>query len=163
MEQVLLENIIILYSIYFILFIVLFTFWFLFLPQHFLRFLFTSTFFLLQNLLQRELLSLSSRRYFSSPHWCWTTIFYLGGVKDGDKITAIVNNKEGINGGRMNFLRDGIKIPHTVINIPSDGVYLGVCIIFFFFLFISLLFSIFNLYSVFQCFFFLQHFFYFPS
>jgi hypothetical protein len=28
----------------------------------------------------------------------------------------------------MNFLRDGTKIPHTIINIPSDGVYLGVCI-----------------------------------
>jgi hypothetical protein len=27
-------------------------------------------------------------------------------------------------GGRMNFLRDGIKVPHTIINIPSDGVYL---------------------------------------
>jgi hypothetical protein len=28
----------------------------------------------------------------------------------------------------MYFLRGGIKIPHTIINIPSDGVFLGVCI-----------------------------------
>jgi hypothetical protein len=41
---------------------------------------------------------------------------------------AIVNNKEKMKGGRMNFVRDGIKMPHTVINIPSDGVYLGVYI-----------------------------------
>jgi hypothetical protein len=33
-----------------------------------------------------------------------------------------------MKGGRMNFVRDGIKIRHTVINVPSDGVYLGVCI-----------------------------------
>jgi hypothetical protein len=43
-------------------------------------------------------------------------------------VIAIVNNKEGMKGGRMNFLRGGIKIPHTIINIPSGGVYLGVCI-----------------------------------
>jgi hypothetical protein len=30
------------------------------------------------------------------------------------------------SGGKMNFEREGMKIPHTITNIPSDGVYLGV-------------------------------------
>jgi hypothetical protein len=44
-----------------------------------------------------------------------------------------VNNKEGIKGGRMNFILNGIKMHHTITNIPTDGVYLGVCINHFFF------------------------------
>jgi hypothetical protein len=141
----------------------------LFLPQHFLRFIPTFRSFLLLYSLQRELLSHSRRRYLISLHWCWTIIFYLGGFKDGNKVTAIVNNKVGMKGGRMNFILNGIKIPHTIINIPSDGVYLGVCIYIYvyirnlFYLFISLLFSFFNLYLVFLRFVFLHDFFYFPS
>jgi hypothetical protein len=34
----------------------------------------------------------------------------------------------GGGGGKMNFFRDGKKIPHTITNIPREGVYFGVCI-----------------------------------
>jgi hypothetical protein len=61
-------------------------------------------------------------------------------------MTVIVNNKEEMNGRRMNFIREGIKIHHTIINIPSNGVYLGVCVymyIYYIYLFISFLFFFF--------------------
>jgi hypothetical protein len=129
---------IILYYIYFILFIILFTFWFFFLPQHFLRFIPMFRSFLLPHSLQRELLSRSGRRYLFSLCWCWTIIFYLGGIRDGNKVTTIVSNKKGVKSGRMIFLRDGIKILHTIINIPSDGVYFGVCICIYIIVFVIL-------------------------
>jgi hypothetical protein len=51
---------------------------------------------------------------------------------------AVVNNKKGMKGGRMNFILNGNKIPHTIINIPSDGVYLGVYINMYMYYFIYL-------------------------
>jgi hypothetical protein len=65
-------------------------------------------------------------------------------------VTAIVNNKEGMKGGRMNFIQDEKKLPHTIINIASDGVYIGVCIYYFFifysflYYFLSLIFTQFS-------------------
>jgi hypothetical protein len=88
--------------------------------------------FFLLFLLQWDTFFQSNRRYLFSLHWCWTIIFFLGGIDDGNKVTAIVNNKEEMKGGRMNFIRDGIKLP-----IPSDGVYFGIsiyiCLLYFFF------------------------------
>jgi hypothetical protein len=82
-------------------------------------------------------------------------------------VAAIVNNKEGMKGGRNNFILDGIKIPHTIINVPSDGVYLGVYIYIYihiaFLLFVRIIIIIFfNFCLVFLQFFFLHHIFYFP-
>jgi hypothetical protein len=32
-------------------------------------------------------------------------------------------------GGKVNFFREKKKIPHTITNIPLEGVYMGVCFI----------------------------------
>jgi hypothetical protein len=37
-----------------------------------------------------------------------------------------VGGEERNRGGKLNFFREGTKIPHMFVNIPSDGVYLGV-------------------------------------
>lgn len=50
------------------------------------------------------------------------------GVKNGESIVAIINQKNNNNskcGGKMNFIRCGKKIPHTITNISSSGVYFG--------------------------------------
>jgi hypothetical protein len=47
-------------------------------------------------------------------------------------IKTVINQKkkkESSSGGKMNFIREGKKIPHTITDIPSEGVYFGVCII----------------------------------
>jgi hypothetical protein len=54
-------------------------------------------------------------------------------VKDGDKVTAIVNNRDETKTGRMNAIVNGKKIPQEIINIPPSGVYFGVYIILYFF------------------------------
>lgn len=56
-------------------------------------------------------------------------------MKDREKITVIIKNvdeketetKGNKSGRKMNFAREGKKIPHTITNIPMEGVYLGVC------------------------------------
>jgi hypothetical protein len=37
-----------------------------------------------------------------------------------------VTKKNCRSEGKMNFAREGKKIPHTITNIPAEGVYLGV-------------------------------------
>jgi hypothetical protein len=59
-------------------------------------------------------------------------------------VVAIVNNKEPVKGGRMNFIVNGNKILHTIINIPSDGVYLGVCIHTYIYIYIYIIFFIYS-------------------
>jgi hypothetical protein len=45
------------------------------------------------------------------------------------------------NEGKMNFVREGKKIPHTITNIPVEGVYMGVCeIIYYLFIYLFILF-----------------------
>lgn len=51
-----------------------------------------------------------------------------GGIRNGDVVTAVVNqmnNNKNSSGGKMNFILKGKKIFHTIINVPSEGVYLG--------------------------------------
>jgi hypothetical protein len=57
----------------------------------------------------------------------------IGGIKERkeEEITALVNNKNVDNkGGKMNIIRNQKRVPHMIVNIPKDGVYFGVCIIF---------------------------------
>jgi hypothetical protein len=62
----------------------------------------------------------------------------IGGIKERkeDEITAIVNNKSVDNNkekerqGKMNIIRNQKRVPHTIVNIPKDGVHIGVFIIF---------------------------------
>jgi hypothetical protein len=62
----------------------------------------------------------------------------IGGIIKEEEITAIVNNKNVDNNkkkeqqGKMNIIRNQKRVPHTIVNIPKDGVHLGVCIIFIF-------------------------------
>jgi hypothetical protein len=107
-EQVPLENIFILYYIYFILFIILFS--------------------LGSSLYLHPLLSCIHCNGSCSRSLAEGVFCSFVGIENGSKVTAIVNSKVGINGSRMNFIREGRKIPHTIMNVPSDGVYLGVCI-----------------------------------
>lgn len=66
----------------------------------------------------------------------WSFRLKEGGGKDGEIISLIVNNKKmknksGVNekrenkGGKMNLIREGKKILHSVIGVPSAGVYVG--------------------------------------
>jgi sRNA-binding protein len=48
-----------------------------------------------------------------------------------EEITAVVNNKNVDNkGGKMNITRNKNTVSHTIVNIPKDGIHLGVCVIF---------------------------------
>jgi hypothetical protein len=33
---------------------------------------------------------------------------------------------------KLNIIRNQKRVPHTIVNIPKDGVHFGVCIIFIF-------------------------------
>jgi hypothetical protein len=46
------------------------------------------------------------------------------GINNGTEITAVVSVSEKER--KMYFLKDGDIVPHTIVNLPSDGVYLGV-------------------------------------
>lgn len=51
-----------------------------------------------------------------------------GGIKDGEVMMVVIdqlNNKYSKNGGKMNFFREGKKVPHTITNVPKKGVHLG--------------------------------------
>lgn len=57
-----------------------------------------------------------------------TLVFKEGGIKDGDAVGAVINqmnNKNSLSGGKVNFIFRGKKIPHTITNIPLEGVYFG--------------------------------------
>jgi hypothetical protein len=57
----------------------------------------------------------------------------IGGIKEEEEITAVVNNKnmkKKEQQGKMNIIKNQKRVPHTIVNIPKDGVYFGVCIIF---------------------------------
>jgi hypothetical protein len=69
----------------------------------------------------------------------------IGGILNVVVITAVINNKNVNNNekekekqGKMNIIRNQKRVPHTIMNIPitKDGVHFGVCIIFFFYIFI---------------------------
>jgi hypothetical protein len=44
-----------------------------------------------------------------------------------EKETTTTTTKGNRSGGKMNLIREGKKIPHTITNIPVEGVYMGVC------------------------------------
>jgi hypothetical protein len=78
-------------------------------------------------------------------------LIYLfeGGVKNGEEIKTIINQKKNkkessSGGGKLNFIRERKKIPHTITNIPSEGVYFGVCDILLYY------YHPFNIFIVFQ-------------
>jgi hypothetical protein len=59
----------------------------------------------------------------------------IGEIKKGKEkvITAVVNNKnmkKKKQQRKINIIKNQKRIPHTIVNIPKDGVYLGVCVIF---------------------------------
>jgi hypothetical protein len=49
-----------------------------------------------------------------------------GGIEDGEILTTVINQMNKENYGKMNFIRFGKKLPHTITNIPIEGVYFGV-------------------------------------
>jgi hypothetical protein len=69
--------------------------------------------------------------FFFLPLFILLLIHFKGGIKDVEVIKTIINQKkkESSSGGKINFIREGKKIPHTITHIPSEGVYFGVCII----------------------------------
>jgi hypothetical protein len=48
----------------------------------------------------------------------------IGGieVKKEEEITAVVNNKNVDNKGKMNIIRNQKRVQHTIVNIPKDEV-----------------------------------------
>jgi hypothetical protein len=48
------------------------------------------------------------------------------GIENGSEITMIINNNNSKR--TTHFIHNGRIIPHTIINIPYSGVYIGVCI-----------------------------------
>jgi hypothetical protein len=56
--------------------------------------------------------------------YCYYYYYYGGGIYEGDIITSIIDNRSGKL--KMNFLKNTRLIPHVIVNIPSEGVYVGV-------------------------------------
>jgi hypothetical protein len=51
---------------------------------------------------------------------------FEGGIEGGSEIAMIINNNNSKR--TRHFIHNGRNIPHTIINIPNSGVYIGVCI-----------------------------------
>jgi hypothetical protein len=65
-----------------------------------------------------------SSKYIKGSIFFFFLNVFLGIMNEGT-ITAVVNTV--MLKGKMNFFCNEKKIPHTITNIPHDGVYLGVC------------------------------------
>jgi hypothetical protein len=57
---------------------------------------------------------------------CFYEFAFEGCIKDNLKITMIMNNNNSKR--TTHFIQNGKMKPHTIINIPYSGVYIGVCI-----------------------------------